>query len=566
MKLTPLFVALGAALTAVATQAAVYQVVELSPVDGYKNSFAAAINNNDQIVGNLNNKFNFPVDLASVDFTNTVITSNLTAAEIEEVKKGNVNAKALTVLLAYLQSGVNTFDTQRVPMVFPAFLDTKQLVNLRDTATPKTNDEYFVDINDRGEAVGYGFAPFTKQSFTPAPTEATPNPATKQLWVPMVGRVAGVVLSDKGKTILPPLYAELGGGITVARGISNTGKVIGFASVGMSDANITAIQTSCDGKLEPVAACQYRTNASSYDTKSVVWQLDDNGKAGAPVPFGYLGDKNTGKPHSRTDYPVVNYSSIANGINDRGLVVGASTYSNSDEIRTIYIGMVAQDVVFNASHATVFEGSEVKSFIDVNRWVNSEAKAVNNKDLIVGYASELVNNSASARFFIYDYAAQKLSFPTTLFATANTVPEAINDAGYVVGSTQNYLTGYTKPRQVGFMYNSNTGLFQDLNKLVGCNSPYNIVQAVDINDKNVIIANAVKEVEQRDSKGDVIKDANGNPLKEETAVALKLVPVANGAVDDCSPPPEATYERKGGAAWWMLLLLPLGLWRRNRKV
>lgn len=565
MKLTPLFVAFGAALAATATQAAVYQVVELSPADGYKNSFAAGLNNNDQIVGNLNNRFNYPVDLASVDFTNTVITSSLTAAEIEEIKKGNVNAKALSVLLTYLQTNAPDYKVQRLASVYPSLLGSKQLLTLRDSATPKTNDEYLVDVSDRGEFVGYAWSPFTKQSFTPAPTEATPTPATEQLWVPGPMSIAGVVLTEQGRVILPPLYAELGGGFSVARGINNSGKVIGTASVGMSDANITTIQTACDGKALPVALCQYTYGSAFYDSKAVVWQLDATGKPGAPTPLGYLGDKNTGKAHTRTDYPVVNYASAANGINERGLVVGVSTYSNSDEIRTVYIGYVAQDVVFNATHATIFDGSEVKSFIDVNRWINSEAKAVNNKDLVVGYASELVNGASAPRFFVYDYASKQLNFPTTLFSSANTLPEAINDAGYVVGTSQNYLTGYARPRQVGFLYNHNTGSFQDLNKLVGCNSPYTIVQAVDINDKNVIVANAVKEVEQRDSKGEVIKDASGNPLKEETAVALKLVPVPNGAIDDCAPPPEATYERQGGATWWTLLLLPLAAWRRFRR-
>lgn len=567
MKFTPLFVAIGAAFTAIATQAATYQVVELAPVDGYKNSFASAINNNNQIVGNLTTRFNFPIDLTGVDFANTAITGSLTAAEIEEVKKGNINAKALTVLLFYMQTNQAEYRLQRVPNVYSSRLDSKELFNLRETATQKTNDEYLVDISDRGEFLGYGSATFTKKPFTPAPTETTPNPAEQQLWTPVAGANLGVIASERGKVTLPPGYTEYGGGLSIPRAINNTGRVIGVASMSMAETNIQTIKANCTGKTIPVELC-YHVSAGLYDTKPVYWQLDDSGKPAAPVMLGYVGDKGTGKPHTKTDYPAISYGSVLNDVNDRGVIVGLSTYSNSDDIVSVYnqYTLSWQDVISSGNHAAIFDGNEIKTFIDVKRWYSSEAKAVNNKDLIVGYASEVVNGNAAPRFFVYDYATQKLAFPTTLFSTANTVPEAVNDNGYVVGTSQNYIAGFAKPRQVGFLYDNAKGTFQDLNKLVACNTPYNIVQAVDINEKNVIIANAVKEVEKRDSKGEVIKDAAGNPEKEEVPVALQLVPIANGSIDSCSPPPDATYERQGAASgWFSLLLLPL-LWFRRRSV
>jgi uncharacterized membrane protein len=565
MKFTPLFVAIGAAFTAIATQAATYQVVELAPLDGYKNSFASAINNNNQIVGNLTSRFNFPIDITGIDFTNAAITGSLTAAEIEEVKKGNINAKALSVLLFYIQSAGN-YQLQRVPNVYSSRLDSKELFNLRETATPKTNDEYLVDISDRGEFVGYATAPSTRVPFTPAPTETTPNPATVQLWTPQAGARLGVVASAGGKVTLPPLYTDYGGGVSVARGINNTGRVIGSASSGMSEDNIKTMQTVCTGKVEPTMIC-YNARSNFYTTKPVYWQLDDNGKPGLPVALGFIGDKGTGKPHSKTEYPALTYTSELNDINDRGLIVGTSTYSNSDEIVSVYnqFTFTWQDVVSGGNHAAIFDGTDIKTFIDVKRWVSSEARAVNNKDLVVGSAYELVNGAAVPRFFVYDYATQKLTFPTTLFASANTAPEAVNDNGLVVGSSQNYIAGFSKPRTIGFLYDSVKGTFQDLNKLVSCNSPYNIVQAVDINEKNVIVANAVKEVEKRDIKGDVIKDAAGNPEKEEIPVAVQLVPIPNGSVVDCAPPADATYERQGAASgWFSLLLLPLLWFRRKR--
>ncbi len=126
MKLTPILIAMLPALAVTASQAAVYQVVELGAAEGYKSSFAAAINNNNQAVGTNSNLFNFPVDLNAVDYTNSLITSNLTAAEIEEVKKGNVNAKALAVLVAYLKNNVTGYTVQRFADAFAVRLDSKR--------------------------------------------------------------------------------------------------------------------------------------------------------------------------------------------------------------------------------------------------------------------------------------------------------------------------------------------------------------------------------------------------------------------------------------------------------
>lgn len=566
MKFTPLFVAIGAAFTAIATQAATYQVVELAPVDGYKNSFASAINNNNQIVGNLTTRFNFPIDITGVDFTNAAITGSLTAAEIEEVKKGNINAKALTVLLFYMQSNQAEYRLQRLPNVYSSRLDSKELFNLRETATLKTNDEFLVDVSDRGEFLGYGSATFIKKPFTPAPTDTTPNPAEQQLWTPVAGANLGVIASERGKITLPPGYTEYGGGFSIPRAMNNTGRIIGVASMSMSDTNIQTVKTNCNGKTTPIDIC-YNLSAGLYDIKPVYWQLDSTGKPTAPVTLGFAGDKGTGKPHTKTGYPAINYTSVLNDVNDRGLIVGLSTYSNSDEIVSVYSQFTGtwQDVISSGNHAAIFDGNEVKTFIDLKRWYSSEAKALNNKDLVVGYASEVVNGNVAPRFFVYDYAAQKLTFPTTLFASANTVPEAVNDNGMVVGTSQNYIAGFAKPRQVGFLFDNVKGTFHDLNKLVACNTPYNIAQAVDINEKNVIVANAVKEVDKRDSKGNVIKDAAGNPEKEEIPVAVQLIPIPNGTIDNCTAAPDTTYERQGAASGWVsLLLLPLLWFRRKR--
>jgi hypothetical protein len=81
----------------------------------------------------------------------------------------------------------------------------------------------------------------------------------------------------------------------------------------------------------------------------------------------------------------------------------------------------------------------------------------------------------------------------------------------------------------------------------------------------VIVATATKKTEMRNSKGEIVKDAAGNPIIEEVPVAVQLTPVANGTIDKCGGVVEDGYERKGGSFGfgWLLLMLPL-LGRRLR--
>ena len=573
MKFTPIFFAMLPALSVFATQAEVYQVVELGPVDGYKSSFSAAINNSNQSVGTLTGQFNFPVDLTYIDFTSTGITSYLTAAEIEEVKKGNVNARALTVLLNYLQTLKSDYKVQRFTDAFASRLDNKQLVKLRETAQVPTNYEYLTGINDLGQMIGYASAPFTVQTFTPAVTTTTPNPVAQRVWVPKPGYLLGSVINNGVAQTLPPLYTLYGGGYSIARGLNNTGKVVGFGSVGMADAIISVITTSCDGKTMPVDLCYYSITSSpqtqAYNVNGLVWQLDAAGKPAAPVQLGYLGDKNTGKPHTNAAYPSVQYVGTPNDVNDAGLVVGSSVYTDSTDIR--YSPFTFRDEVYSVTQATIFAGTEVLPIFNPLEWEYSNATAVNNKNLVVGAAQQkwytYAQSRTAQRFFLYDYNTQKVSFPQDLFSTANTVPEAINDNNLVVGTTEAFTDQSSSRRSVAFLYDINTEKFTNLNTMLKCNAGYTLVSAMDINEKNVILATAVKTVDKKDIKGDVIKDSAGNTVKEEVAVSVQLNPVAGGSIDNCTPSEDADYQRKGGSLGLVSLsvLMLAGLLRRRRK-
>lgn len=557
MKLTPILIAMLPALAVNASQAAVFQVVELGAADGYKSSFAAAINNSNISVGTNSNQFNFPVDINAVDYTNSLITTNLTAAEIEEVKKGNVNAKALGVLIGYLKNNVAAYTVQRFADAFAVRLDTKQRVMLRETSQVPTNYEYLVGINEQNQLLGYATAPFTQQTFTPAVTATVPTPVAVKLWVPAPGYQLGVVVTQGKAQVLPPFYTELGGGFSLPRDINNNGQVIGSGSVAVPETTKTSVKTLCDGTKEPVQLCYYRQSIAGtmYTSSALLWQLDANGKPGTPVKIGYLGDKNTGLPHSKKEYADVTYYSQLQEINDQGVIVGSSVFTDSDDIR---LGQV-----FTTMKAVHIVDNKIESFINQSEWESNNATGINNKNIIVGSARKLWYQGPD-RFFVYDMAAKKLTFPKDLLSTANTIPEAINDNNMVVGTTEAFTSGSSTRRNVGFMYDITADKFTDLNTLLPCNSGYTIVNAMGINDKNVIVATAVKAVDKRDIKGDIVKDSNGVVVKEEIAVAVQLNPVAGGVADNCSKPEDSNYERKGGAGGWLsLCLLPLLLLRRK---
>ena len=563
MKLAPIFFAMLPALTVFASQAEVYQVAELGVIEGYKSSFSAGLNNNNQTVGTVSNQFNFPIDLAAVNYEATVIVQNLSAAEIEEVKKGNVNAKALAVLVAYLKGSTNDFKVQRFAEAFAMRYDSRQLIQLRETKTPHTNYEYMVDINDDGTILGYASAPFTKQSFTPAATTAVPSPVMQQLWVPENGFVLGMVVNNGTRRALQPIYTNYGGGISIPRAISQSGHIVGSGSVSLDQSIADLINTSCDGATEPKAICYYRSIGTvanaQYRINGLRWTLNSNGVPGPATELGFLGNKKTGVAHTRTDYPAVTYTSTPIEVNNAGIVVGSSVYTDSDDIR--YNPFNGRDEVFTVNQATVWQGSELTMLMDVKEWESSRALAINDKNFIVGAARKDWTKGAE-RFFIYDMVSQKLTFPNDLFGTATTVPAAINNNNQIVGTTETFTEGSSNRRNVGFWYDMATDNFKDLNKLLPCNSGYTITAAVDINDKNVIVATATKKVDQRDSKGEIVKDSAGNPVKEEVAIAVQLNPVPNGTPDACTTAADAGYERQGGGfGFWMLLLVPL-MYRR----
>lgn len=587
MKLSRISLAILPLLSLCSVQAAVYNVVEVGEVPELKSTYASAINDAGDVVFNGAIKvtktpagtgtqvtvfeyYNFPIRLEEIDFEDEDVQAFFTDEQLADISNGNIDADIQNILLRI--NPTNQPIGNSISYLRAGNAEPENLV-LVDNSLTRGNSEYLYGINASGVTVGTATSPFTRQSFTPEATEDTPDPETVERWVPDLPYQSAAAIVAGSAISLPPPYLEYGGGVSAANNISDNGIVAGFGSVGLVDEAIETLEENCDGADEPVNTCyySYHTNAATvpgtpnqqlsafgYTQRGLLWQLN-GGTVSSPTVLGFLGDKNSQAAHAKENVRAINYYSEAKDVNNAGVAVGMSLYSDSD--RVVY----TSDQIYRAEHATLFVENEALPMVDATEWQSSRAVAINNNDIAVGYAIKTINSANRSKLFYYDYPTDKTTFVTGFFSSSTTVPQAINDSNQVVGSAEVIIAGTTTRRRHGFIYDIESDSFRDLNTLIACDSPYTVVDANDINNNGVVLATAIVSREARDVMGDVVVDAQGNPVMEEVTTTIKLQPVANGEPDDCAGN-EQEYERNGGSTGLGSLVIGAALlwWRRRR--
>jgi hypothetical protein len=609
MKLSAISIALIPMLSLSAAQAAVYDVIEVGDVPEVKFTAAAAMNDGGEIVfnggissvnlastnasepnfrgyfnGDGRSYFNFPLDLDAIDFTSDSVKVLLSDEQLADAINGITDAVSLSLLMS--SNPANQPKGLALPY-FKASNSDAQNVILRDfTAAPaRGNSEYLYDINNQSVAVGLASTPFTVQSFTPAPTEETPEPIAQKVWVPEGPMVLGTIWKNGIVSTIPAPYQEFGGGYSLAQAISDTGYIVGVASTGMTEEKKTIAIETCDGQAQPVAVCQHKLIAESpafidvlnpgqfnititsqgyYQRAGMIWQLSGD-TLSAPEILGFLGDKNTGLPYvGENAVDKINYISRPLDVNNNGLAVGWSVYSDSSREVVVGIGSGGEALksIERSYQASLFAEGQVLPLVDPVEWRRSAAVAINNNNIIVGGAIKVINSEQRTKMFVHDYSLNKTEFIDGFFISSSTIPRAINDNNVIVGKADGLLSNTPFRRDRAFMMDLTTNTFIDLNTLIGCNSDYTLVDATSINNQGEILATALVEKEQRDLKGNVILDETGNPITTKLTTTVRLQPIANGTADNCGDI-EDTYSRKTGSFSfaWLLALALIG-WRR----
>ncbi|WP_333607015.1 DUF3466 family protein [Arsukibacterium sp.] len=583
MKLSPISLALTPLLAVFTANAAVYQVVELEVNNKIQSSYASALNDQGQAVYVGTPILSFPLELDQFDLDSDIIKSILTAEQIAAVEAGNIDGTIQGILINYLRQTAGDF-SQPVGEVL-SFIEQDnspaQRMVLRDPfANNSSANEFIYAINNQGMAVGIADAPFSKQLFTPAATEAVPEPVEATYWVPEPMYRMALAWHDGDVIPLLPPFTSLNGGYSVASAINNHGLVAGFGSTGISQTTAENILNLCKGETRPAVSClNQQARSTAFEQRGLLWQIDSEQQVSVPQVLGILGNKNTGEIYSAPDTELFNqpcpnssaacitYRSAATAVNDNNIAVGFTTYTDSDRsicVQFDFTGRCAQEGIFRAQHAVIFTEQGPRPLVNQQEWLNSNAVAINNQNLVVGFAGKSINGSVRNKMFLYDHASQQSRHITGFFTSSNTVPRSINDQGQVVGSAEVIIGGTITRRNHAFLYDNVTDTFSDLNKLIGCNLPFNLVDASAINSQGEILATALIRRPLLDALGNPAVNADGVVVQQEQATVVKLKPIANGQPANCDNEQESyTKQGAGLPLLWLAVLGGLVALRRR---
>ncbi|GAB3017214.1 DUF3466 family protein [Bowmanella dokdonensis] len=538
--------------------AATYQVVELGSKDEGVYSYANAISEQGQVAVTVQSPFNPVIDLELLNLEENETLQGL-LDDPEAVMNGNISSTDLAIIYNYLKSDSlrNNPLFQKIGNYEGHLADSQgsDPVVAFDVVEPSlgeltgSTDLYLFDVNANGISVGSASAPYRKIDYV---NEAEDN-------ITFVVRDfsrRGFVKLDNQVVELEPTDSSLGGR-SDARAISDNLLVAGFMTIEAGTTVEDAVERCEDEEIRgdiPEEVCKNNAvtnltgNASLdsfYKSRAAIWALDSEGNILETRTFGLLFEPASDDTNL--------YGSYALDINDQGVAVGQAShrYRDTDSV---------------TSFAAVFHGEDqVSGFIDDQEYIGSTALGINNHNQVVGHATKTINGYRRSKFYVYDFDEQSLTFPADFFPGSASVARAINDNGLVVGEGEvETVIGNSVRRRHAFIYDHNEQSFQDLNDLVACNSPYTLVQGNDINNAGEIAATAVVTRARLDITGEPILDEAGNQIMEDAVVAVKLVPVPGGEIDNCELEEPKTERQGAGLGWFMLALLGFaGIRRKN---
>ncbi|WP_462180122.1 DUF3466 family protein [Pseudoalteromonas gelatinilytica] len=554
---------------------ATYKLEELGGIEGAKFNYVTDVSENGHIIGLANGLYKLPIDISYIDFTDDSLLETaydnaksqyelidkeitFTLDDIANNDAVNTNADAHSFMVSFLTGRSTDSEYQKlssaIATVYTSEGASEQVLfdeqSVDFDGLTRSTSNLLNAVTDDGVMVGWGSAPYEKTSFTQTDEDEEETHFLRDF----ISR-AIVISADGVKVELAPEFDDYGG-ISSANDIIKTAngyEVVGTVSTDIAVDPLEDIEDKCDNEDEPVSDCvesynrQYTTGI--YNKRAVKWTLDSNLNITNTEIFG-LGLT----PEDNEDFA---FRSNALAINENGLIVGTSDVrykSNSTRI----------------TMPVIFENGEVKEFIDQeDDWISGQPLAVNNDDVVVGYASKRIDGTTRTKFFYYDKKSDSVVFPTDYFSSSSSLANDVNDNGIVVGEGETDIYNTSTRRREGFMYTIGEDKVVNLNDLLPCYEEdgetrfkYTVAEAKSINNNNEIFGVATKTVEKTDSFGNVVLDVDGNIEYESVAVAVKLTPI-DGSVEECSAEEIEQYERQSASfPWYAILLVPFAAARR----
>jgi hypothetical protein len=575
MTKTRLYAALSLALlVAPVSQAAKYRVVELPVIAEGKASFPSAINEDGKITVNVSSAYNIPIDLDLLDFESETLINGLT--DVASASNGDFNITDYELLLASIRTGDGSQSAQQIATTIgflASDIETNYIPGFDQRST--LDNEFSIstniilrDVNDSNFAVGSGEGFYNKIDYTFESGEDV-------TFVVHEFGTRGFVSLGAETVIGLPAPETKAGGFSDAFGINESHQVVGYGSTLFLSDTLETNLTDCESEelvddadadtadfplrgdvpLESCISSVISTFTNSVTTyaqlRGLIWQLDGQGNLLDTKVLGLLFEPEADD--------TANYSSQAVAINDNGVAVGISNgqYTENDVTVTRNFGVIFdEDEVINLT-------PDPDSAVARSSNTISSAADINNNNLVVGYQVKAVNGKNRNKFFIYDMNLAEITFPDDFFLGSSSVALDINNNDLVVGYGE-VDAPIIGRRTEGFLYDHETKQFFGAQDLISCDSPYTIVQANSINDKNEIAATALYKGPLRDSRGEIIIDSAGSETIVDLVVAVKLMPIIGGEVESCdAEADEINRDRQGASLNWMLAfgLVLLG-WRR----
>ncbi|QBJ62962.1 DUF3466 family protein [Pseudoalteromonas sp. DL-6] len=550
---------------------ATYQLTELGDFEAAKHTYVTDVSENGHVIGQANGLYNLPIDISYIDFTDSLIknayTNEVNAFELsdkeitftlDDIENNDAiytNADAHTFMVRFLSNLSSNFEYQKISSIVAANYNSGVITEqpLFDIASvdydglTRSTSNFYTGVAEDGTTVGWGTAPFEKISFTPD------GETVEETWFTRDFIERGILISAGGVEVpLVPEFNEHGGTSKASNIVAtDTGYiVVGNVSVSIPAERQTTITDNCDGLDEPVMACIESLNSRStrglFNKTAVKWTLDS---AFNVTSTELLGLALTPK-EDEDNNPFI---SNALAVNKNGVAVGFSNTRYFDRDATIL------------TMPTYFKDGEVVDFINQqDDWQAGKAFAINDNDIIAGYATKRIEGSLRNKLFYHDINTNTTVFPEDYFISSSSYANDINNQGYIVGEGDVGETASSR-RSEAFIYKIGDDKITNLNTLLPCydsdgetSFSYKMVEAKSINESNEVFGVATKTVEKLNSLGEVVTDINGNIQYESVAVAVKLSPIPNGEVENCKAPDAEFYERSSASfSWFGLLLLPL---------